>query len=107
MNFTQKLYLLAFFTKSNLNASLVRLWVALLVAASCFSTITVAHGAVIFDNISNFENSVPGATNLFTGSTPNMFMGDGYNLISGANTITGFDTVFANLTTTTFDTLKV
>jgi len=107
MNFTRKFYSLAFSTKPKSTVSRVRLWGALFVAAVCFSTIMVAHGAVIFDNISNLENSVPGATNAFTGSTPNMFMGDGYNLISGANTITGFDAVFGNLTTTTFDTLKV
>src|SRR5207244_2401969 len=39
--------------------------------------------------------------------TPNTFMGEGYNLISGATSITGFDIFPANLSGTTFDTLQI
>src|SRR5438445_7052253 len=85
MNFTQKLYL----------------------AAVCFGTMTTADAAVLFDNMSNFENSVAGANIASTSSTPHTFMGDGYSLISGANTITGFDIFPANASGTSFDSLKI
>jgi hypothetical protein len=107
MNFTRKLYPLAFFTKSNLNASVVRLWVALLVAASCLSQIPAAQGAVVFDNISNYENTMAGAAIASTSSTPNTFMGDGYNLIAGVTSINGFDIFPVNLSGTDFDSLKI
>jgi hypothetical protein len=107
MNFTRKLYPLAFFTKSNLNLSLVRLWVALLVAAACLSNTPDAQAAVVFDNISNFENSVAGASIASTSSNPNTFMGDGYNLISGITSINGFDIFPANLSGTTYNALQI
>ena len=46
---------------------------------------------VVFDNASNYENSVAGAVFASTGSTPNTFMGDGYLLTPGTTNITGFD----------------
>ena len=56
---------------------------------------------LLFDNASNFRNGVTGAGQTCTGSTPNTFMGDGYNLIAGATSITGFDLFPANVTGST------
>src|SRR5690242_17685801 len=45
---------------------------------------------VIFDSFP--DAAVPsGTVATATGSTPNTFMGDAYNLAAGANSITGFD----------------
>src|SRR2546430_75532 len=38
---------------------------------------------VVFDNMSNYENGVSGAAIASTSSTPNYFMGDGYQLTPG------------------------
>jgi len=46
---------------------------------------------VVFDNVSNYENSVGGAAIAYTISIPNTFMGDGYTLSPGTTAITGFD----------------
>lgn len=62
---------------------------------------------LVFDNISNFENGVAGASVTSTSSTPNTFMGDGYNLAPGTTSITGFDVFPVNLTGTTFTGLKI
>jgi len=42
-----------------------------------------------------------------TSSTPNTFMGDGYNLTSGTTDITGFDVYPVNASGTTFNALKI
>jgi hypothetical protein len=74
---------------------------ALSVAASA------AHATLVFDNASNFRNSVAGATGTSTGSTPNTFMGGAYNLLSGTTSITGFDLFPVNLSGTNFTALKI
>ncbi len=71
-------------------------------------SITAAKADVVFDNVSNFENSVLGADITGTSSTPNTFMGDAYVLSAGTTTITGFDLFPLNFTTaTTFSGLRV
>jgi hypothetical protein len=67
-----------------------------------FAFASFGQGVVVFDNVTNFETGVPGATNVLTGSTPNSFMGDGYLLTPGTTNITGFDVFPANLTGTDF-----
>jgi hypothetical protein len=66
-----------------------------------------AKADVVFDNISNFENSVPGASVTGTGSTPNTFMGGGYVLSPGTTSISGFDFFPANFTANTYTGLRV
>lgn len=61
---------------------------------------------LVFDNLSNFEKSVPGASGNTTGSTPNTFMGDGYTLLSGTKSITGFDLAPVNATATNYTGLQ-
>src|SRR5215470_10896382 len=79
-----------------------------LIAAVTIGFACVSSGqTVVFDNISNFENGVPGATNASTGSTPNYFMGDGYLLTPGTTNISGFDVFPVNLSGTTFTGLKI
>lgn len=68
---------------------------------------TSAHAVVVFDNVSPFENGVAGASATSTGSTPNTFMGDGYTLLTGTTSITGFDVFPVNLTGTNFTSLKL
>lgn len=69
---------------------------------------TSASGAsVVFDDISNFQNGVAGATATSTGSTPNTFMGDGYVLSPGTTDITGFDLYPVNLSGTNFTGLRI
>ena len=101
MNFTEKIY-----PKSNRPVAVI--FTSLLVTALfCCCTITSARAAVLFDNISNFENSAPGANITSTASTPNTFMGAGYNLISGADAITGFDIFPGNLSGVNFNALRI
>lgn len=61
---------------------------------------------LVFDNLSNFEKSVPGASGNTTSSTPNTFMGDGYTLLSGTKSITGFDLAPVNATATNYTGLQ-
>ena len=61
----------------------------------------------VFDHMSDIENGVTGAAAYSTSSTPNTFMGDGYNLLAGTTGITGFDLYPLNGTTTTYDHLKI
>ena len=63
-----------------------------------FACASFGQGVVVFDNVSNFEQGVPGATTAGIGSTPNSFMGDGYLLMPGTTNITGFDIFLANNT---------
>lgn len=62
---------------------------------------------LLFDNVTNFRTAVSGAGGSSTSSTPNTFMGDGYNLLTGANSITGFDLYPVNQSGTTFTGLKI
>ncbi len=62
---------------------------------------------LVFDNISSFQNAVPGAVGTSTTSTPNTFMGDGYTLSAGTTAITGFDVFPVNLSGTTFTGLRL
>src|SRR5437660_12449970 len=80
---------------------------SLLVVAICIASITAARAALLFDNMSNYENGVSGAGATTTASTPNTFMGAGYNLLAGATTITGFDIYPANVSGTTFNALRL
>ena len=66
-----------------------------------------AKADLVFDNMSNFENSVAGAAVTGTSSTPNTFMGDGYVLSPGTTSITGFDLYPANFTANTYTGLRV
>jgi len=79
----------------------------LLIAAFCLGAITASNAALLFDNMSNVENGVPGAAIASTSSTPNTFMGAAYNLLSGANSITGFDIYPANLSGTSYNALRI
>lgn len=62
---------------------------------------------VVFDNMSTFESGNTNAHIAVTSSTPNTFMGDGYNLLAGTVDITGFDIYPANLSGTAYDHLKL
>ena len=62
---------------------------------------------VVFDNITTFESGNTNAHISATGSTPNTFMGAGYNLLAGTYDITGFDLYPVNLSGTAFDHLKL
>ena len=62
---------------------------------------------VVFDNISNAENGVTGATITATTSTPNTFMGDGYTLAAGTTSITGFDVFPYNNSGTNYTGLQI
>ena len=66
-----------------------------------------AKADLVFDNISNAENSVPGAAITGTGSTPNSFMGAGYVLAAGTTAITGFDLFPVNFTSTSYTGLRI
>lgn len=79
----------------------------LLVAVLCLGTAMASNAALLFDNMSNFENGVTGANVSATGSTPNTFMGGAYNLLSGASSITGFDIYPANLSGTGYNALRI
>ncbi len=62
---------------------------------------------MVFDNMSNIENSQPGADFNSTTATPNTFMGDGYLLTPGTTNITGFDIFPANTSGTDFTGLQI
>jgi hypothetical protein len=75
--------------------------------ASIAGPAATASSQLVYDNISAYENGVPGATVTATGSTPNTFMGAAYTLAAGTTAITGFDLFPANLSGTTFTALKM
>ena len=79
----------------------------LTLAALIITLADSAHASLVFDNISNFQNSVPGTNIAATGSTPNTFMGDGYTLARGTTTITGFDLYPVNLSGTSYTGFKI
>ena len=79
----------------------------LLIAVLCLGTTMASNAALLFDNMSNFENSVPGASVASTASTPNTFMGGAYNLLSGASSITGFDIYPVNVSGSNYNALKI
>ena len=66
-----------------------------------------SQAALVFDNVSDFENGVAGASFNDTGSTPNTFMGQAYTLAAGTTAITGFDFYPVNVTGTTYNSLKI
>ena len=69
---------------------------------------TLAQAAqLVFDNMSSFESGNTNAHVSATSSTPNTFMGAGYNLLAGTYDITGFDIYPVNLTGTAFNALKL
>lgn len=72
------------------------------VAVACTNAQTL-----VFDNISNARNAVPGAVLTSTSSTPNTFMGSAYNLFPGTTAITGFDLFPVNLSGTSFNALRI
>ncbi len=59
------------------------------------------HAAVVFDNISSFQNGVAGASGTTTSSAPNTFLGGAYTLAAGTTTVTGFDLYPVNLVAAT------
>lgn len=63
--------------------------------------------SLVFDNFSNFEGGNTNASIAVTGSTPNTFMGDAYNLLPGTTSITGFDIYPANLSGTAYVGIKI
>jgi hypothetical protein len=79
---------------------------AIFAAAALFSLET-SKADVVYDDISDYENGVSGATVTSSGSTPNTFMGGGYVLTPGTVDITGFDFYPVNLTGTTYTGLKI
>lgn len=87
-------------------ASLGTAVAALGVGLTALSAHPAAAQTLVFDNFSNFENKVAGAGGSSTTSTPNTFMGDGYTLLSGTTSITGFDVAPVNGTTTNLTGLK-
>ena len=62
---------------------------------------------VVFDNMSNFQNAVPGAAIASTATVPNTFMGAGYVLSPGTTSITGFDIYPVNLSGTSFTGIRI
>ncbi len=66
-----------------------------------------ANADLLFDNMTAGRLGNAGTTLTSTSSTPNTFMGDGYNLIPGATSITGFDIYPVNLSGTNFDHLRI
>src|SRR5258706_8109939 len=78
-----------------------------LLLISVLTAAAVSKAAVVFDNISNYENSVAGATIAYTGSNPNTFMGDGYSLSPGTTAITGFDIFPVNGSLSNYTGLKI
>jgi hypothetical protein len=83
--------------------------VAILAAAIISASLCASfgQGVAVFDDVSNEENSVPGAHTTYTTSTPNTFMGDGYLLTPGTTNITGFDVFPVNETGTNFTGLQI
>ncbi len=86
----------------------VKLAILIAVLAVEFVCASAIHAAtVVFDDMSNFEGSQPGASIAFTGSTPNTFMGDGYLLTPGTTNITGLDIFPVNTSGTDFTGLQI
>ena len=107
----------------------MKLPLAAITAVSWFATVAVTHAQfdesrsftsrssgpssivagpnVVFDNMSNFDNGVPGANITSSGSAPNTFMGAGYVLTPGTTSITGFDIYPGNLSGVNFTGLKI
>jgi len=77
------------------------------------SITTLSHGGpetsppVIFDSFPDAAITAGTAGAFSTSSTPNTFMGDGYNMVAGANSITGFDVYPVNTSGTNFNALKI
>jgi hypothetical protein len=72
--------------------------------------ILLAHAAVSAAQLAFNNVTIPtsGFTNAFsTSSSPNTFMGDGYNLAAGTTSITGFDVYPVNVSGTSFTGLKI
>jgi hypothetical protein len=91
-------------TKSSFSSALRA---ALVLSAISLVSVTNAKATLVFDNASNFENEVAGASANVTGSTPNTFMGDGYTLTPGTSDITGFDLFPVNLSGTAYTGIKI
>ena len=66
-----------------------------------------ASANLVFDNISDYENSVAGSGVSYTASTPNTFMGGGYLLLTNTTQITGFDIFPVNVSGTDFTGLQI
>jgi hypothetical protein len=79
----------------------------LVVLSIALTAAWTAKADLVFDNMSNYENSVSGASVSATGSTPNTFMGDGYTLAPGTVSITGFDLFPVNLSGTSYTGIKI
>ncbi len=94
-------------TNHNRRGTRHRLAVSAVSALALFGTVIASHATLIFDNVSNFRNGVAGATGTSTGTTPNTFMGDGYTLLSGATSISGFDLFPTNLSGTNYTGLRL
>jgi hypothetical protein len=80
---------------------------SLFVAAVSLILTATSQAAIVFDNMSNYENGVTGAAISSTASTPNTFMGEAYTLAAGTTTITGFDVYPVNLSGTSYNGLKI
>jgi hypothetical protein len=78
-----------------------------IVAAAGLLSLETAKADVVYDNFSNYENGVSGASATATASTPNTFLGGGYVLAPGTVDITGFDFYPVNLTGTAYTGLKI
>ena len=115
--------------KKRVSIPAMNLPLAAITTASLFATVAVAHAQfdeprtfttrsggpssivagpnLVFDNISNADEGVPGAVAASTSSTPNTFMGGGYVLAPGTTSITGFDLYPVNTSGTSFTGLKL
>jgi hypothetical protein len=69
-----------------------------------FGAVAASQATLVFDNITPQETDGHISA---TSSTPNTFMGDGYNLLSGTIDITGFDLYPVNLSGTNFNALQL
>ncbi len=76
----------------------------LIAAAAILAIASGASATLLFDNITN-QQAAGGLAS--TSSTPNTFMGGGYNLIAGATKITGFDIYPVNTTGTNFNAIRI
>jgi hypothetical protein len=54
-----------------------------------------------------YDNHTATGSNASTSSTPNTFMGDGYNLLAGTTAITGFDIYPVNTTGVNYNALQI
>jgi hypothetical protein len=83
----------------------VSVWLA--VATASLVAAMPGRGAVVFDNMSNYEGGNTNAHVGATSSTPNTFMGDAYTLTAGTTQITGFDLFPVNLSGTSYTGLRI